>query len=229
MRSGPSDTTRSGRAPPAASRACLTVGLQQPRRELLDEALRLSYFTVGWNCVTGLAAMAAAIVAGSSALAAFALSALLDSSASVVLVWRFRTERRDPDAAEHLERRAGRWVATAMVAVGLYVLVQAVRALVDSSHAEKSVFGAVLAIVALVVLPWLGRRKLRVASALGSGALRGDGVLTSAAASLAVVTLVALIVNSTLGWWWADPSAALLIGAALTAEGLRVAVRHRFG
>ena len=199
------------------------------RARHLHVAVRLSVFTVGWNCVTGVAALAAAIVAGSPALAAFALSALLDSSASVVLVWRFRTERRDPDAAERLERRALGWVAAAMVAVGLYVLVEATRALLGGSHADKSVVGVVLAAAALAVLPWLGHRKFRVASALASSALRGDGMLTTAAAALAAVTLAALFLNSAFDWWWADPGAALLIGAALAAEGIRVAVRHRWG
>lgn len=199
------------------------------RAELLNVALGLSYLTVGWNCATGGSALAAALVAGSPALAAFAFSALLDSSASVVLIWRFRTERRDPVAAERLERRADRWVAAAMVVVGIFVLAQSTRALIGGSHAGKSAFGIALAAIALALLPWLGYRKLRVASALRSGALRGDGILTSAAAALAAVTLAALILNSTVGWWWADPAAALLIGAALTAEGMRVAVRHRFG
>ena len=79
------------------------------------------------------------------------------------------------------------------------------------------------------MLPRLGRRKLSVASELSSAALRGDGVLTLAAATLAAVTLVALMLNSGLGWWWADPAAALLIAAALAAEATRIAVRHRFG
>jgi divalent metal cation (Fe/Co/Zn/Cd) transporter len=79
------------------------------------------------------------------------------------------------------------------------------------------------------VLPWLGRAKLRVALALPSPALRGDGVLTIAAAALAAITLVALVATSALGWWWADPAAALLIAAALAVEATRVAVRHRFG
>jgi divalent metal cation (Fe/Co/Zn/Cd) transporter len=207
----------------------LSADTDTHRLPLLDAALRLSYFTVFWNCITGGAALAAAIIAGSAALAALALSALLDSAASIVLVWRFRTERHDPDGAEHMERRAHAWVAAAMIAVGVYVLVQAIRALVDGSHAERSLFGVVLAACALAVLPLLGHRKLRVASALRSGALRGDGILTSAAAALAAVTLVALVLNSAIGWWWSDPAAALIIGAALAAEGLRVAIRHRFG
>jgi divalent metal cation (Fe/Co/Zn/Cd) transporter len=199
------------------------------RARLLKSALRLSYFTVAWNGIAGAAALVASVVASSPALAAFALNALLDSSASVVLVWRFRTEQRDPNAAERLERRAHGWIAAAMVLAGLYVVVEGLRALIGGSHAEESVFGIVLAALSIAVLPWLGRQKLRVASALPSGALRGDGILTIAAAALAAVTLIALLLNSGLGWWWADPAAALVIGAALALEGIRVAVRHRFG
>ena len=199
------------------------------RARLLKTALSLSYFTVAWNGAAGGAAFVAAVLASSPALAAFALSALLDSSASVVLVWRFRTERRNPDAAERLERRAHGWIAAAMVLAGVYVFIEALRALSGGSHAEESAFGVVLAGLSIAVLPWLGQQKLRVAAALPSGALRGDGVLTIAAAALAAVTLVALLVNSTLDWWWADPAAALIIGAALALEGIRVAVRHRFG
>ena len=79
------------------------------------------------------------------------------------------------------------------------------------------------------MLPWLGRLKLQVAAGLGSGALRGDGVLTLASGALAATTLVALVVNAAFDWWWADPIVALLIATALGVEGVRVAVRHRFG
>jgi divalent metal cation (Fe/Co/Zn/Cd) transporter len=199
------------------------------RARLLNSALRLSYFTVAWNGIAGAAALVAAVVASSPALAAFALNALLDSSASVVLVWRFRTEQRDPNAAERLERRAHGWIAAAMILAGLYVVVEGLRALIGGSHAEESAFGIVLAALSIAVLPWLGRQKLRVASALPSGALRGDGILTIAAGALAAVTLIALVLNSALMWWWADPAAALVVGAALALEGIRVAVRHRFG
>ena len=80
--------------------------LDGERRSLLASALRVSYFTIVWNGVVGVAALLVGVTTGSLALAAFALNALLDSTASVVLVWRFRRERTDPVAAEHLERRA---------------------------------------------------------------------------------------------------------------------------
>jgi divalent metal cation (Fe/Co/Zn/Cd) transporter len=199
------------------------------RDALLISALRLSYFTIAWNGSIGAFALAVGLTTGSLALAAFALNALLDSSASVVLVWRFRKERVDPQAAERLERHAQTWIIVAMLLVAAYVAVEAVRALLHASHAESTAFGLAIAAVSLVVLPPLGLLKVRLASRLESQALRGDGVLTLAAAALAAITLVALVLNSALEWWWADPLAALLIAAALAAEGVRVAVRHRFG
>ena len=59
--------------------------------------------------------------------------------------------------------------------------------------------------------------------------MRGDAILTLASAALAATTLAALIVNAAFDWWWADPIVALLIAGALGLEGVRVAVRHRFG
>jgi divalent metal cation (Fe/Co/Zn/Cd) transporter len=199
------------------------------RAQLVSSALRLSYFTIAWNGAIGALALAIGLITGSLVLAAFALNAILDCSASVVLVWRFRKERSDPAAAEDFERRALVFILIAMLVVALYVGFEAIRALVDGSHADESALGIILASVSVVVLPWLGTRKFRVASALPSPALRGDGVLTIAAAALAAVTLVALLATKVLGLWWADPLAALIIAIALAAEAIRAAIHHQFG
>lgn len=203
--------------------------MRAKRHSLLVSALRLSYFTIVWNGIVGVAALVIGFATGSLALAGFALNALLDASASVVLVWRFRHEQRNPVAAEHVERRAQAGITAAMAVVALYVGSKAVRVLDAGSHPETSALGLAIAAVSLLVLPPLAFLKLRVAARMESQALRGDGVLTAAAAGLAGITLVALVVNSTLEWWWADPAAALLIAGALGAEAARVAIRHRFG
>jgi divalent metal cation (Fe/Co/Zn/Cd) transporter len=214
---------------PLARRALMYSNTVDRRATLVVSALRLSILTIAWNGAVGFAALVLSFLDDSLALAAFALNALLDSAASAVLIWRFRREQRDPVAAEHLERRAQTLIILAMAVIALYVGAQAVRALIEGSHAEASAFGVILAAASLAVLPWLGRQKLLVASALPSPALRGDGVLTLAAAALAAVTLAALLLNSALGCWWADPTAALLITAALGIEAARISVRHRFG
>ena len=86
-----------------------------------------------------------------------------------------------PHAAERFERRALVLIVGAMVMVAVYVGFEAVRALMEEVHADESWAGIMLAALSVAVLPFLARRKFRVASALGSPALRGDGVLTLAA------------------------------------------------
>jgi divalent metal cation (Fe/Co/Zn/Cd) transporter len=199
------------------------------RPSLVSSALHLSYFTIGWNGAVGALALVVATTTGSLALAGLALNALIDSSASLVLVWRFRAERTSPERAEHLERHAQGFIILAMAGVALYVGFEAVRVFANESHADESTLGVIIAALSVAVLPWLGRQKLHVASRLASVALRGDGVLTLAAAALAAITFIALLATSALGWWWSDPGAALLIATALAVKATRVAVRHRFG
>lgn len=199
------------------------------RNPLISAALRLSYITIGWNGVAGASGLALALVAGSPATAGFALNALLDSSASTVLVWRFRRERNDPEAAEHLERHAQKFIVMAMFAVASLVAVEAVRILANGSHASETTFAVLVTGLSLLFLPWLGRKKFDVAASLPSPALRGDAVLTIAAAGLAGITLFAIVLDFGFGWWWADPTAALVIAVALAVEATRVAIRHAFG
>jgi divalent metal cation (Fe/Co/Zn/Cd) transporter len=199
------------------------------RDRLIASALQLSYLTIAWNGLVGALALLVAFLDNSPALAGLALNALLDGSASGVLAWRFSRERRDPVGAERLERRALYGVACAMLAVAFYVGFRAATGLAEGSHPEASAFGLIVSTLSLLVLPWLGRLKFLVAARLPSPALRGDAILTLASAALAATTLVALLMNAGLGWWWADPAAAILIATALATEGVRVIVRHRFG
>jgi divalent metal cation (Fe/Co/Zn/Cd) transporter len=198
------------------------------RAELVASAIRLSFVTIGWNALGGAATLAAAIAANSLSLGGFALNMLLDTSASAVLVWRFKKEARDPVAARRLEQHAQTGIALAMSVVAVYLVVQSARALHDGTHVHRSVIGIVLAIASLAFLPWLARRKLALAHLLHSRALRGDGMLSAASAALAAITLSALAANALFDWWWSDPAAALVIAAALALEAVRLA-RHRLG
>jgi divalent metal cation (Fe/Co/Zn/Cd) transporter len=199
----------------------------RPRANAVAVALRLSYVTIGWDVIGGLVAVASAIAYDSISLAAFGLSMLIDTAASVALVWRFKKEERDPEGADRLEARAEVAIGLAMTVAAIYLAVQAGHALAISSHPESAAPGIVVSVASLVVLPWLARAKWRVAQELASNALRGDSLLTAASAALAATTLVALIANTKLGWWWADAVAALLIAAALLFEATRAAAYRR--
>ena len=52
------------------------------RADLLRRGLRLEYFTVGWNVLEGLVAIAAALAAGSVALLAFGIDSFVETEAA---------------------------------------------------------------------------------------------------------------------------------------------------
>jgi divalent metal cation (Fe/Co/Zn/Cd) transporter len=199
----------------------------RPRAQGLVAAIRLSYVTIGWNLVGGAVAVTSAIAYGSISLAAFGLSMLIDTGASVALVWRFKREVRDPEGADRLEARAEVAIGLAMVAAAVYLVAQSSHSLWRGSHPDTAPPGIVVSVASLLFLPWLARAKWRVAAELGSRALRGDSLLTVASATLAGITLAALLASRWLGWWWADAVAALAIAAALLFEATRAAAYRR--
>ncbi|HET7048209.1 MAG TPA: cation transporter [Solirubrobacteraceae bacterium] len=176
--------------------------------------------SVAWAGVVGATALIAGLVVGSFALVGFGADSIVDGSASAVLVWRFSAERTGAGSADIVERRAARVVGGILVVIGVYLAVAAVVALASHSHPEHTAVGVALTGASVLVLPVLARAKLRLAQQLRSSALRGDGVLSLAGAALAAATLVSLVVESALGWWWADAVAALLIAGTLLREGL---------
>jgi divalent metal cation (Fe/Co/Zn/Cd) transporter len=191
----------------------------QSRTELVRRAILLSLVTVVWNALVGSAAVILAFVTGSLSLAGFGIDALIDSAASVALVWRFSVEAREPERAGRAERRAEMIVGTSLIALGVYVALAAFRALAIGSHPEGSLAATVILVLSAVLLPPLAVAKRRVAGGLGSGALRGDSVLTAVAALLAAISLASLTLDEALGLWWADSVGALAVAALLMRAG----------
>jgi divalent metal cation (Fe/Co/Zn/Cd) transporter len=58
-----------------------------------------------------------------------------------------------------------------------------------------------------------------VAEQLHSAATRAEGRQNMLCAYLSAALLVGLGANALAGWWWADPTAALLIAAVAVREG----------
>ena len=198
----------------------------------LQRALRLSVISIVWSGVAGSIAVYAALVSGSLSLLGFGADAVIDSVASIVLVWRFSVEARQPERAERVETAAERIVGLALIALALYLAFGAVRALMAEAHPETSLVSLGLLLASVVVLPPLAVAKYRVAARLGSGALRADSILTAVAAVLAAISLASLAASQAFGLWWADAIAALIVGVIVLREGwssLNLAATRRFG
>lgn len=187
-------------------------------------ALRLEYFTIAWNVIEALVAVGAGWIAGSIALVGFGLDSLIEVTSASALVWRLK---RTGNADEELraERRALRIVGYTFFALGAYITVEAISILFRKSAPDESIVGIVLAAVSLVVMPWLGFAKKKLARRIGSRALEADATETLVCSYLSLTLLIGLGANALWGWWWADPLAALAIVAFVVHEG-KEALEH---
>jgi divalent metal cation (Fe/Co/Zn/Cd) transporter len=197
----------------------LQIGIAADRHRSLHRGLRLEYFTITWNAIEAGVGMAAGIAAGSVALVGFALDSIVEASSGGILLWRLHAEAHRGRPSEDVERRAIRLVAIAFLALATYIGGRAVFDLASGSRPEESPVGILLAVISLIVMPILARRKSVVARELDSRALQADSTQTTLCTYLSAILLFGLVTNVLFGWWWADPVAGLGIAAFAAKEG----------
>ena len=190
------------------------------RVALLRRGVALEGVTVGYNALEGIVAIAAGLAADSVALTGFGIDSVIEVSSGALLWWRLRAELGSAPLGPTVERRAARGAGVLLLALGVYIVIDSARLLLTSNRPESSPVGIVLTVLSLIVMPLLARAKLRVAASLGSRALRADAHETIVCAWLSATTLLGLGLNAALGWWWADPAAALAMLPLIVREGI---------
>ncbi len=200
----------------------LTSGAEMERATLVRRGFLLEVFTVTWNIFEGVIAIAAGVMAGSTALTGFGMDSLVETASGWVVGRRMYLEMksRGKENIEELERGTARLAGALLLLLAGYLSIDGVRRLLGfGARAEESLIGIVLTVLSLAVMPILGRAKLRTAAQLGSGALRADAYETITCAWLPLTTLAGLLLNAAFGWWWADPAAALVLVPLIVKEG----------
>jgi divalent metal cation (Fe/Co/Zn/Cd) transporter len=191
------------------------------RKAAVRRARLLTNLTIGYNVVEGVAALAAGVAASSVSLIGFGLDSAVEVSTALVLTWRLRKERDGGCMAEH-DQRAQRLIALCFAALAAWVAYSAIGQLVAREEPAASLIGIVVAGASVVLMPALARAKRRLGPALGSQAVVSEARQTELCALLSAVVLGGLALNALLGWWWADPVAALMIAAIAAIEARRV-------
>jgi divalent metal cation (Fe/Co/Zn/Cd) transporter len=194
-----------------------TVALPAERPRLERRARLLAWAGNGWHVIEFGIALSAGIAAGSVALVAFGIDSAIELAAGLTIVWRFTGSRL---GSPRSERRAQQLIALSYFLLAAYVAVESASDLLGGDEPAASWVGIGLAAVTAPTMPLLARAKRRVGHALGSAATVGEGGQNMICAYLSVALLVGLLANALAGWWWADPAAALVIGALAAREGI---------
>lgn len=179
----------------------------------------VEYFTIAWNSVEGLVAVVAGTLAGSTSLLGFGIDSFIEVISGSVLLWRMSVDS-DIHRRERNEKLSLRAVGVCFLSLAAYVGYESIYNLVTRKAPEHSVPGIVLACVSLVVMPLLSRAKKKVGRELASVAMHADARQTDFCVYLSAILLIGLVLNLTLGWWWADSVAALVMVPIIAKEGI---------
>jgi divalent metal cation (Fe/Co/Zn/Cd) transporter len=189
------------------------------RADLVRRGRYLEYFTIVYNSLEGLIAVAAGLLAGSIALVGFGFDSLIEVTSGAVLLWRLHADL-DEERREQVEAISLKIVGACFVLLAIYVSYDSVKSLIRREAPQESIVGIILAAASLIVMPLLVRAKRKVARGIKSAALMADSKQTELCTYLSAILLAGLLLNALLGWWWADPVAALVMVPIIVKEGI---------
>ena len=194
----------------------MTTTANPARKRVLQRRIRLVVtITIAYNVVEAIIALVAGTVASSAALVAFGLDSIVEVLSAAAVAWQFSA--KDPESREKVALRV---IAFSFFALAAYVIVDTVLSLFGAMDAEPSPVGIVLAAVSLVIMPGLSWFERRTGRELDSATAIADSKQTLLCAYLSAALLLGLLLNSLLGWAWADSVAALVIAGWAIKEGL---------
>jgi divalent metal cation (Fe/Co/Zn/Cd) transporter len=199
----------------ASSMGELTIACQA----IAHRGRRLEYFTIAWNTLEGLVAVAAGVAARSISLVGFGIDSFIEVASGATLLWRMSVDA-DVESRDRNEKLSLRIVGLCFIALAVYITYEAVSDLLTKTSPEHSLPGVILACVSLVVMPRLSRAKRKVGRAMRSAAMHADAKQTEFCTYLSAILLGGLLLNAFWGWWWADPTAALIMSPIIAREGV---------
>jgi divalent metal cation (Fe/Co/Zn/Cd) transporter len=189
------------------------------RQAVARRGKHLEYFTIAWNSLEGVVGVLAGALAGSISLIGFGVDSFIEVTSGCVLLWRMSVDG-DECKRERNETFSLKVVGICFITLAVYVGFVSVSHLIRKKVPEHSIPGVILASVSLIVMPLLSDAKKKVAKELESAAMHADAKQTDFCVYLSAILLIGLLLNVALGWWWADPIAALVMVPLIAKEGI---------
>lgn len=183
---------------------------------LRRRGFRLEYVTMTWMVAEAVVAITAGLLAASIALVGFGLDSVIELISATIVIWQLRGEI----AGQDRQTRALRLIGVTFFALAAYLTVDSIRDLATQAQPRQSIPGLTVTAAALIVMPALAVAKRRTGKALGNRTLIADSAETAFCAYTSAAALLGVGLNTWLGWWWADPAAALIIAALAVREGI---------
>ena len=189
------------------------------RESAVRRGITLSYVTILYNSLEAIGSLIAGVLAGSISLVGFGVDSVIEVSSSVAAQWRLRTDANELKR-EEIELTTRKMIGWSFITLAAYIVFDSAHSLWTGEKPSKSLFGMIVLILSVIVMPLLARAKHQVAREMRSDALAADATQTSLCAYLSVIALAGVALNALFGWWWADPLAGLAMTPIILQEGV---------
>jgi len=195
--------------------------MDKTRRNNLKQARTLQIWNVIYDVIEVVVSLIAGITANSSALIGWALDSVIEVISAATLGWRLHGELKgiDEEKVKRRQKITLNVIAISFTLICIFISYDSINKLINKETASWSTLGLVILLVSLIVNPVLIYFKRQYGNKLESPALLADAKDTFICLYQTVVVLIGLLLVNWLGWWWADPVAALLIVPWAAKEG----------
>ena len=184
-----------------------------------EKELQFVYLSIGYNIIEAYAAMILGSFVGSIALIGFGLDSIVESASGLILIWRLNLEHNAAKVGKSV-KVAAKSVALVYFGMGLFVLFESISKIILNDTVQSSLPGMVLALVSLLIVPFITLIKYFTGKKINSQALMADVQSEMGYALLALVLLVGLSINYFFHWWLADPIVGVITVLFIFKKGL---------
>jgi len=195
--------------------------MDKTRRNNLKQAKTLQIWNVVYDVIEVVVSLIAGFTANSSALIGWGLDSTIEVVSAGTLGWRLHGEIKgiDEEKVKRRQKITLNVIAISFMLICVFISYDSLTKLINQETANWSTMGLIILLVSLIVNPILIYFKRKYGKKLESPALMADAKDTFICLYQTVVVLIGLILVNWLGWWWADPVAALLIVPYAAKEG----------
>lgn len=197
----------------------------ETRQRLLRHGRWVEMASLAYNLIEVGVSLTAGFLTGSAALISWGVDSAVEAASAGAAIWRLSGEERgiSDDRLRGRKRVALTVLASAFtIAVG-FILYEAISKFISQKMPDFTWWGVGILVLSLFVNPALAWGKYRYGKKLDSPVLRYDAIDTMICQYQTVVALAGLGLAKWMGWWWADPVAALLIVPYVAWEAFEAA------
>jgi divalent metal cation (Fe/Co/Zn/Cd) transporter len=163
--------------------------------------VRLEYLGSAWMTVEAVASIGFGLIAGSLALIAFGGDSVIELISGFVVLSHLRN---DASGSELEGRRAEQLTNALLFALIPVIGLGAIYSYTVGLRPEASPFGILVALGAVVIMPYLYSRKKRIGEETRCLPLKMDAIESVTCFFMAAVLLGGLLAENFLGLWWVD-------------------------